>query len=490
MKKKKKFINLYFFPLIFFLCSCQLNEEIAQIRDNIRDKLIPKTDEQYVIQKDTNQSKIKKEFTEKNKEETELIKNSKKKENLDKNFSKYDKSENQEKIQAEKFALVLPKLTKKKLEEIKKKRQNFVLPDKIGVLVPLTGTKSHVGEYVTNSIRLKMLDSSLSKEFMIFDTKGTAEGAKEAFLNAISKKISFFIGPVFSDSTNSIKELSDKYNAPVFSLSNDENLISSNIYITGISIREELDCIFRNLNSSRINNLGIIQFKSKSSKNINEIISSINPEINKEFIILDNEISVEKVLRDFSKFDERKQQLDQEKIKVNNSDLPPELKNIEIKKLSVLDTYGPLPFDALIINATGNRLLEIMSLLAYYDINSSNTLIMGTSIWENFIAYDENIFEDAYFVSSKSKKRLEYDSRYQSNFDKSPNNINYLTHDLLKLFEFIENEGNFLNAKFEGILGTTEILDNNFFYRDIYLKKYKNGKVINIGECKNIILDI
>ena len=60
MKKRKKIINLYFFSLIIFLSGCQLNEEIAQIRDNIRDKLIPKTDEQYVIQKDTNQSKIKK----------------------------------------------------------------------------------------------------------------------------------------------------------------------------------------------------------------------------------------------------------------------------------------------------------------------------------------------------------------------------------------------------------------------------------------------
>ena len=36
-----------------------------------------------------------------------------------------------------------------------------------------------------------MLDSSLNKEFMIFDTKGTPEGAKEAFLNAISKKLIF-----------------------------------------------------------------------------------------------------------------------------------------------------------------------------------------------------------------------------------------------------------------------------------------------------------
>ena len=61
------------------MCGCQLNEEIAQIRDNIRDKLIPKTDEQFVIQKDTNQSKIKKKIAEKNIEDTELIKNNKKK---------------------------------------------------------------------------------------------------------------------------------------------------------------------------------------------------------------------------------------------------------------------------------------------------------------------------------------------------------------------------------------------------------------------------
>ena len=124
-----------------------------------------------------------------------------------------------------------------------------------------------------------------------------------------------------------------------------------------------------------------------------------------------------------------------------------ELKNIEIKKLSVLDTYGPLPFDALIINATGNRLLEIMSLLAYYDINSSNTLIMGTSIWENSLKHMMKIFLKTHILSQASQTKNRYDSRYQSNFDKIPNNLNYLTHDLLKLFEFIENEEDFLNAK-------------------------------------------
>ena len=180
--------------------------------------------------------------------------------------------------------------------------------------------------------------------------------------------------------------------------------------------------------------------------------------------------------------------LENEMSRVENEEL--EEKDIVLKRLSKLNTFGELPYDYLVVGESGNRLIEILSLLSFYDINSSNTLIMGTSLWENFKAYDENIFEDAYFVSSKSNIKLGYDSRYQSNFDKIPNNLNYLTHDLLKLFEFIENEGDFLNAKFEGILGTTEILDNNFFSRDIYLKKYKNGKVINMGECKSMIMDI
>ena len=63
------------------------------------------------------------------------------------------------------------------------------------------------------------------------------------------------------------------------------------------------------------------------------------------------------------------------------------------------------------------------------------------------------IFLKTHILSQASQTKIRIRLRYQSNFDKIPNNLNYLTHDLLKLFEFIENEGDFLNAKFEGILG-------------------------------------
>ena len=40
-----------------------------------------------------------------------------------------------------------------------------------------------------------------------------------------------------------------------------------------------------------------------------------------------------------------------------------------IKKLEKLETFGEKPFDSLIIGESGNDLIEILALLAFYDIN-------------------------------------------------------------------------------------------------------------------------
>ena len=47
--------------LVFLLCSCQLNEEITELRDNIRDTLTLKsnTNEEYIIKEKTKESRAK-----------------------------------------------------------------------------------------------------------------------------------------------------------------------------------------------------------------------------------------------------------------------------------------------------------------------------------------------------------------------------------------------------------------------------------------------
>ena len=53
----------------------------------------------------------------------------------------------------------------------------------------------------------------------------------------------------------------------------------------------------------------------------------------------------------------------------------------ELKKLERQLTLG-VPFDSIIIASDGDKLTEILSHLAFYDINANNTFIYGTSFFK------------------------------------------------------------------------------------------------------------
>ena len=117
----------------------------------------------------------------------------------------------------------------------------------------------------------------------------------------------------------------------------------------------------------------------------------------------------------------------------NNRDLEEEFKNSEIKSLERMLTLGS-PFDSIIIASEGDRLLEILSHLAFYDINSENSNIYGTSLWEDTNKKD-NLFKGTYYASSLKYKDDEFIQNFKNVFSKDPMSFNYHMHDLLDLVE-------------------------------------------------------
>ena len=75
------------------------------------------------------------------------------------------------------------------------------------------------------------------------------------------------------------------------------------------------------------------------------------------------------------------------------------------------------PFDSIIIASEGDRLLEILSHLAFYDINSENSNIYGTSLWEDTNKKD-NLFKGTYYTSSLKYKKDEFIQNFKNVFSK------------------------------------------------------------------------
>ena len=331
--------------------------------------------------------------------------------------------------------------------------------------------------------------------FKIYDTKGTPRGAVSAAREGISNNVKTFIGPIFSDETREVKEyFQNKKKLTFFSLSPDLNNVSENIVVSGQNPNDQMSCITKHIAKNDSSNVLLIYHADKYGYVIkNSFLTYVNDfgmmGINIDFFEVEADTDLNKKIKKISKFKERKQQLENKIMSVkNDTDLEEQFKDNEIKSLERMLTLGS-PFDSIIIASEGDRLLEILSHLAFYDINSENSNIYGTSLWEDTNKKD-NLFNGTYYASSLKYEDDEFVRNFKNVFSKDPMSFNYHMHDLLDLVEnykiMSEKDGKSLvyNGEF-----TNSIIQSGFLQREIYLKKVKkNRKSKEVFNCRlNVI---
>ena len=142
------------------------------------------------------------------------------------------------------------------------------------------------------------------------------------------------------------------------------------------------------------------------------------------------------------------------------------------------------PFDAIIVASEGDKLLEILSHIAFYDINAKNTFVYGTSLWEDTLKTDP-VFEDTFFVTNLKKRSESFTKNYQDVFSKSPTSVNFHLFDLIDFVnefkfydEYPENkihEGRFTNSQ----------VKSGSLKRETYIKKNKGKNLTEkISSCQ------
>ena len=381
-------------------------------------------------------------------------------------------------------------LKKPELKEKKIEKDNLV-----GLLLPLTGEKSAAGNLVINSLRYSMLLRPNQLNFKIFDTKGTPRGAVSAAEEGISNNVKTFIGPIFSDETREVKDhFKNKKRLTFFSLSPDLNNVSENIIVSGQNPNDQISCITKHIARNDSKDVLLIHHADKYGYVIkNSFLNYVNDfgmmGVNIDFFEVDGNTDLNDNIKKISRFNERKLQLENEIMKIkNNKNLEEDFKNSEIKSLERMLTLGS-PFDSIIIASEGDRLLEILSHLAFYDINSENSNIYGTSLWEDTNKKD-NLFKGTHYASSIKHKDDEFIQNFKNVFSKAPMSFNYHMHDLLNLVESykIMSEKDKKNSVFNGEFSNSKI-KSGFLQREIYLKKIKkNKKTEEVFNCRlNVI---
>ena len=106
---------------------------------------------------------------------------------------------------------------------------------KVALLSPVTGERAQIGAAIGRAVGL--VDAK-ALQVRVFDTRGTAEGAREAARKAVSFGAGMIIGPASADEARAVAA-----SVPVVTFSNDETLQASGMFVLGVTAAQSAGAV-------------------------------------------------------------------------------------------------------------------------------------------------------------------------------------------------------------------------------------------------------
>ena len=334
---------------------------------------------------------------------------------------------------------------------------------KIGLLVPLTGQNSEIGQSIIKSTRLAVNQiNSLSIEIIPKDTASNPETTLRSAneLNKLGVKI--VIGPVFNKNLvylNELKELT------FLSLTNKDDNDSKNIINAGINATSQLNAIKKFI---ELNKIKKTIFLTPNLNYKNEIINAISKskiKIIKNYIYDTEPTKLTKQIEEITSYNKRKQNLEDEIKRLEKSD--ENNKELLIERLKKKDTLGTVKFDSIIIADFDESLKSVTTSLLYTDIFPKKKYFITLNQWFDESLLKETSSQPLYFPSINKKNYEDFSLEYFKKFNQYPNQLSFLSFDLVGLIYYL-------------ILQNNSIIDEKIFTKKTLFK----GKV-GIFEIKN-----
>ena len=335
---------------------------------------------------------------------------------------------------------------------------------KIGLLVPLTGKNSEIGQSIIKSTRLAInkIDNA-SIEIIPMDTQSSPESTLNAANDLAKLGIKIIIGPVFNENQVYLDELKD---ITFLSLTNKNDNFSKNIINAGINATSQLNTIKKFLEINEIKETIFLTPDLEYKNEVKKAIFNSKIKIIKNYIYNTDPTKLTQQIEDITRYDIRKQNLEDEIVRLEQSNQSDKEKLIE--RLKKRDTLGGVKFDSIIIADFDESLKSVTTSLLYTDISPKEKYFITLNQW-----FDESLLEEAssqplYFPSINKRNYEKFSEEYFEKFNKYPNQLSFLSFDLVGLVYYLIIQNNFIvNEKvftkknlFKGKVGIFEIKNN------------------------------
>ena len=340
-------------------------------------------------------------------------------------------------------------------------KANSVEKIKIGLIVPLTGEYSYIGKSIIKSTRMALNKINDSRITIIpRDTRANPIDTLKVSKELYSDGIKIVIGPVFSESNKYLDELNE---ITFLSFTNKIRSNPKNVISSGVNAISQINTIKKYLSENNLKNTIFLIPETEYKREIEDAITKSNLVLKDKFIYSKDPTLLTKQIEDLTRYQQRKQNLESEIKRIENSNTFNKKKKIE--ELKKKDTLGFINFDSVIIADFSESLKSVATSLLYTDVSSKRIKYITLNQWFDESLLKETSLHPIYFPSINKDNFEIFQKEYIQNFKNTPNQISFLSYDLIGLVyyllinnDFKINENLFIERnKFKGKIGIFEI---------------------------------
>ena len=350
---------------------------------------------------------------------------------------------------------------------------------KIGLLVPLSGDKKILGKQIIKSTKMALQEIGTDKiEIFPKDSGSDANTTlKSAYaLNKIGVKI--VIGPVFFENLSYLSEIEDTI---FLSLTNKVSDLPKNVISTGVNSISQLNTINKFIKSNEIKKTIFLTPDLHYKDEIKSAIKKSNIKIFKHYIYDTDPTKLTQQIEDLTNYKIRKQNLEDEIKRIENSDL--EDKEQRIKRLKKRYTIGNVNFDSIIISDFDESLKSVITSFLYSDVSPKNKYFITFNQWFDKSLLSENATQPIYFPSINKGNLEKFNSDFETKYNQKPNHLSLLSYDLLGLIYYLSIKTDFSDINnlfkkensFKGKIGIFDVKNNSIHHR-LNFYKIENNK--------------
>ena len=350
---------------------------------------------------------------------------------------------------------------------------------KIGLIVPTSGKDSELGKSIIKSVRMainKINDERI--EIIPKDTKSNPITSLRASKELYDKGVRIVIGPVFNESVKYLDELEDM---TFISLTNKIYKNPSNVISAGVNAVSQINTIIKFLKRNNLERSVFLIPKTDYKREIDFAINKTNIKLKDKFYYDTDPTILTSQIGKITRYNQRKQNLKDEIKRLESSSEYNKEKKIE--NLKKKDTLGGINFDSVIIADFDESLKSVATSLLYTDVSSKRISYLTLNQWFDKSLLKETSLHPIYFPSVNKENYNLFINEYNSLYRSNPNQLSFLSYDLIGLVYFLLYDNDFKVSKkifykknkFKGKIGIFEI-NKNLITHQLNFYIIKNGK--------------